>query len=302
MKILLSSYYLDLSGVPTYTLTLYRELLKRNHTVAVYTIAGGELENHLITCRHLPECFDPDVIIAQGNTCAEHLRAAYPHAPLIFSAHGITPGLEQPPACAVDRFTAINEDGRDHLIEQGIAADQIDLVRDFVDVEQYLPTTDPHDRLRRVLYVSNRKKGATYQTIAQACSELRIELKCVGAPYGRARDMAATLNRTDLVIATGRSLLEAMACGRPVISFDEGHGDGYLTPDLYMESRTRNFAGEKCRHAFTPAQLVNELKQYLPVSGAVNRALAYRYHSHITGVDHLLRVVEVARSVRQPAL
>ena len=97
MKILVSSYYLDLSGVPTYTQTLVNELRQRGHEVEVYTIEGGKLVKQLGAVRQTANLREPDVILAQAQACAYRLRYNFPKTPMIFMAHGVTPEQEQPP-------------------------------------------------------------------------------------------------------------------------------------------------------------------------------------------------------------
>ena len=301
MHILISSYYLDLSGTPTYTLTLRDELAKRGYDVTIYSPAGGALAGtqpnntavRLITgaAHNLEGMEAPDIIIAQANTCAVSLRDAFPGTPLIFSAHGVTPPLEQPPPFEADWYTAINEDVMENLVGQGVQAGKIDIVRDFVNTERFCPVKPLHPTLERVLFISNFKKWTTYYTIDGACRRVGAALRAVGAPYGRSYEIEKDINEADLVISTGRGVLEAMACGRPTVSFNQVCGDGYLTSDVYMESRTRNFAGDRCRHKFDVDGLAGELAKYNPVDGATNRVLAIEHHGHGQGVDRILGTI-----------
>ncbi len=291
MRVLLSSYFLDLSGVPTYTLTLYHELRRRGHDVTVYSPQGGPLGNQMRTCSILDGTTPPDVILAQANVCAESMRAVFPRAPMIFSAHGVLPAMEQPPRCEVQGYTAINEDVAENLAAHGVDAGRIEIVRDFVDTDRFLPMLPLNERVRRVLFISNFKKWRTYDLIAGACKKIGAELKAVGAPYGRSPQVEHEINRADLVVSVARGILEGMACGRPAISFNQLRGDGYLTPEVYLESRTRNFAGARCRHAFDVDGLAGEMSKYDTSDGMVNRRLVMEHHDHVKGVDRLLEIV-----------
>lgn len=306
MRILLSSYYLDLSGVPTYTLTLYNELVRRGHDVTVYSPKGGSLSRYekaplsriMGSCDSLAGLGAPAIIIAQANLCSIEMRLAYPKTPMIFSAHGVLPELEQPPVgIDVQHYTAINEDTRDNLIAHGIDESKITLVRDFVDTDRFTPTAPLHNDVRRVVFISNFRKGKAYDTIKRTCQLADVHLNCYGAPYGRSYEIEREINRAEIVITTGRGILEAMSCGRAVISFGQGRGDGYLMPELpelYLESRRRNFAGSKCRYVFTAETLAAEIAKYNPADGAVNRGIALDHHGHVAGVDKLLAIIERA--------
>lgn len=298
MRILISSLVLDLSGTPTYTLTLYNELIKRGHDVTVYSPGGGYLSKQMRTVDNLGNTPVPDLIIAQMNVCADEMREMFPGAPMAFCAHGVTPETETPPKAEMQYYVAINEDVRDNLAAHGVDLNKIIIVRDFIDTDRFRPTRPPSDEAKRVLFISNFKKWKTHAIIHKACERLGLEFKACGSPYGRCREVEKEINRADLVIGVGRSLLEGMACGRPVISFNQRRGDGYLAPDVYMESRTRNFAQQKCRHAFDVDSLINEIQKYDPADGIVNRHLVMMHHNHVSGVDKLLSIVNGAKPSR----
>jgi hypothetical protein len=84
--------------------------------------------------------------------------------------------------------------------------------------------------------------------------------------------------------------MEAMACGRPVISYDKEIGDGYLDYKTYLRSRTRNF-GPGCDHKYTVEGLMGEMKKYDPKDGEINRAIILKEHNAIRGVDQISRVI-----------
>lgn len=295
VKILISSLVLDLSGTPTYTLTLYNELDKRGHDVTVYSPDSGPLSKQMKTVTSLVGVSPPDLIIAQMNVCAEALREAFPHTRMMFSAHGVTPETEAPPKAEMQHYTAINEDGAENLVAHGV--DKVTIIRDFVDTDRFKPTSLPNAELKHVLFISNFKKWKTYHRITKACQKLGLELKCCGSPYGRCHRIEEEINQADLVISTGRGVLEAMSCGRPVVSFNQRCGDGYLTPAMYLESRTRNFAGAKCRYDdLNFDDLIAEIEKYDAADGIVNRYLALMHHDHVLGVDKVMSIMGAGAS------
>lgn len=293
VKILISSLVLDLSGTPTYTLTLYNELTRRGHDVTVWSPGGGSLAKRMNAVAALDGMARPDVIFAQMNVCAEELREVFPDVPMIFCAHGVTPETETPPSVDIQQYVVINEDVAENLVAHGVHLDNIEIIRDFVDTERFRPTRPLSAELKRVLFVSNYKKWKSHAVVVKACEKLGLELKCCGSPHGRCREIEKEIDWADLVIGSGRVVLEAMACGRPVISFNcynERRGDGYLTPDVYLESRTRNFAQRKCRHVFDVDGLMGEIRKYDPADGVVNRLLALMHHDHTLGTDRVLNL------------
>jgi glycosyltransferase involved in cell wall biosynthesis len=295
MKILTSCYLLDLSGTPTYTVTLFKELVKRGHDVVVYSITSGMLAKELNVVTDLSQMpWEPDVILGQHNVCCVNMREKYPSVPMIFSAHSTRYELEQPPQIEVQWYTAINEDVKKNLIAKGADENKIDIVRDFVDIHRFKPINPLNESVKRILYISNFKKWKTYSRISEACRELGIEMKAVGATYGRCYKVEEEINKSDLVISIGRGIIESMSCGRPVISYDKKYGDGYLTEDVYMESRVRNFGDPTnpaiCKYCFSTGTLIDEIKKYNPLDGEKNRNIVLDHHNHEKGVDQLLSI------------
>ena len=292
MRIIISSITLDRSGVPTYTLTLYRELISRGHSVFVYSPNLGELGEEMRAVNLLSGSEAPDVILAQHKTCAISMRALFPDVPMILLTHGIQPEEEQPPEIGMDYYLPVNEQNAAHLIKLGVNPEKIDIARDFVDIREFRPTKPLSKDKPKILFISNYKKWRAYQDITAACSQLGLEFKAVGSPYGRSRNVAEDINDADLVISWGRGILEAMACGRTAISYNKRMGAGYITPDVYMDNRGYNFGGVRSRYTFDLAGLIEEIKKYDPKDGVINRALVARYHDSKRGVDQILDIVD----------
>jgi len=293
MKILTSSYGLDLSGVPTSTITMYQELIKRGHEVTVYSPIGGRLEGEMNTIKDLSAAQTPDVILAQNNVCAISLHETFPGIPLLFYSHSIWIEMEQPPPFSADRYLAINETVAKNLQYKGVNPKKISVVRDFVDTQRFEPTKPIHKKLEHVLFISNYKKWNNYKAVSAACEKLGVFLHCVGSPYGRSENIEKDINEADLVISWGRGIIEAMACGRAVLSFDKLMGDGYIDEANYFKARKDNFCGYLSQRDFNSVdELANELLKYTPDSAFINRGLALKYHDVEKGVDQILDIIK----------
>jgi glycosyltransferase involved in cell wall biosynthesis len=303
---------LDYSGVPTYVLTLSNELRKRGHRVAVFCPANGggrPLESQMEVYDTLEDLPAPDVMIAHHTPLAAMLQRRFPCVPLIFSSHGVPPGsgTEPPVGVRVDRYLAINEQVEDWLFSRGVPEREIDLVRDFVDLERFTPTSPLRADKPCVLFLSNHRKWNNYFYALDACSLLGLPFTAVGVPYGRSAEVENAINNADIVLSWGRGVLEAMACGRAVVSYDmlrfeEGEpsvvtGDGYLDVGGYFTSRQHNFGPMGCAKTFTSAEdVARELRRYVPGDGAVNRLLAQDHHGCAAGVDKVLACIGRARA------
>lgn len=292
MKIIISAYTLDRSGVPTYTLALYDELIRCGHDVLIYSPISGELAKQMNSVIDLRGAETPDIILAQHKTCAVELKAAFPGVPMILLIHGIEPREEQPPEIDIDYYLPVNEQNAESLISRhAIDPNKIEVIRDLIDTEEFKPVRPLAEGKPGVLFISNHRKWRAYQDLARACSTLGLEFRAVGAPYGRSRNVAETINKADLVVTWGRGILEAMACGRPAISYNKGMGAGYITPEVYVENRTYNLGGIRSRYTFDWKELMREIEKYDPEDGAVNRELIMKYHDSKQIVSQLLAVV-----------
>lgn len=291
MRILTSAHALDLSGTPTFTLTMYNELVKRGHEVTVYSPLGGPLEKLMKTTKLSKDLENPDIIIAQHIPCAVDLKATFPHTPIIFYCHGFVQEIEQPPPFAPDHYLVINEECRDNYINKGVAAKDITIVRDFIDTNRFYPKTPINNKLKNVLFISNYKKWKNYKAVAGACEKSGLSLRCCGSPYGRNYKIEDAINESDLVISWARGIMEAMACERAALSFDRYEGDGYIDEASYFEARQDNFSGRHFHYTYDADTLAEEISKYDPEHGKKNRELILKYHSVENGVDQILQII-----------
>lgn len=289
MVILTSAYALDLSGVPTATLTIYQELVKRGHQVIVYSPLGGKLESQMNVVKNITGLPAPDIILGQHISCANELHAAFPNTPFLFYSHSIWLEPEQPPDFVANGYLAINEAVRDNLISKGVPKSKISIVRDSVDTVRFSPTQPLHKKLEQVLFISNYKKWTNFKMLDAACKKLGVNLICCGSPYGRSYKIEEAINAADLVVSWGRGILEGMSCGRAVVSFEKLMGDGYITPAGYFKSRRDNFCGFISKRTFATAEdLAEELSKYNSNCIKINRNLIFKHHNVTNQVDQLL--------------
>lgn len=290
MVILISAYALDLSGVPTATLAIYQELVKRGHQVTVYSPLGGKIESQMNVVKNIADLPHPDIILAQHIDCANSLHTAFPHTPLIFYSHSIWLEAEQPPDFTATAYLAINEAVKDNLINKGVPESKISIVRDSVDTVRFSPTHPLHKNLEQVLFISNYKKWRNFKMLDAACKKLGVNLVCCGSPYGRSYKIEDAINSADLVVSWGRGILEGMSCGRAVVSFEKLMGDGYITPAGYLKSRKDNFCGFISKRTFaTPEDLAEELSKYNSNCIKTNRNIILKHHNVTNRVDQLLK-------------
>lgn len=292
MEILISSMALDYSGVPTYTYTLYNELTKMGHDVQIYSPKLGGMAELMFCVDKVGNIDSPEIILAQHKSCADELRYAFPNMPIVFNAHGTLPEGEQKPNAAMQRFVAINEATAKNLLQQGVEKHKLDIVRDFIDVDRFSSENKINRTLKNVLYVSNYRRGKTWEVINKACVKLNLNFSAVGAVYGRAKKIEHAMNWADLVISSGRVLLEAMSCERAVLSFEKERGYGYITPQVYWDSREYNMGWPTASNYYEVDSLIEQINKYSQIDGVVNRELILEHHNSVDGAMKIVSILK----------
>ena len=296
---------LDLSGTPTAVQALDTAMRAHDPSLRVsfLTKENGEIGARLGAVTSPSGIIGtPDVLLIHHSTVAKWAINAWPLARRVFYHHGhpLTPD-HCPRHWTWDAILSINHQCTEQMRRERITG-SIEMLRDAVDRSIYTCVTPPQPRSAthapRVLFVSNYKRWRNYQRLEAACKKMSWPLTAVGSHYGRARDavaMASRMNEADLIVSWGRGILEGAACGRPVISYDQELGDGYLTIPRFLDSRERNFSGYECRYPMGMPELCEALEQYDPADGARLASLIAQEHDiHSAAVrclDILTRVL-----------
>lgn len=265
MKILLTNNHLErLGGSETWVYTMAQELKRRGHQVGVYTKVKGFVSDLLKDLLD-DEPKDYDLALINHNSCIG-VDAKYK----IFTSHGTVPELERPVEGA-DYYVAVNENVAEKYNLKTI-------IKNPIDTELFKPTSEIKDKPETIL----------------AITDVKVELPNVIYPNRYSMNMPEMINRADLVISMGRGALEAMSCGRNVITWDkrpywEARGDGYLDDFSKLKG---NVAGQYAR---TDINLEEEIKKYNKEQGKLNREYILENHDVRKIVDKYLEIYELSR-------
>lgn len=261
MKILLTNNHLErLGGSETWVYTMAQELKRRGYDVGVYTKVKGyvsDLLKDLIDDE--PQGYD--LALINHNSCLD-VDAKYK----IFTSHGTVPELERPIEGA-DYYVAVNENvAEKYNIET--------IIKNPIDTELFKPTSDIKDKPETVLAITDVQVNLPYKVIT---------------PGRYTMNMSELINQADIVISMGRGALEAMSCGRTVITWDkrpywEARGDGYLDD---LSKLKGNVAGQYAR---TDIELEEEIKKYNKEDGKRNREYILENHDVKKIVDKYLAI------------
>lgn len=191
--------------------------------------------------------------------------------PVVQTCHSRYTGLELPIKGA-KAYVSISEEIRDYL--KGLKWSTT-LLRNGCDLDRYYPAT-ALQATPRVLSICQGND----EMLRRACSVLKWQFTSVPKETGkRIWHIEDLINQADIVVGIGRSLYDAMACGRVCISWDNRKlnpncGCGYVTKENWHEFAKTNFTGRGFPRIETVRQLLGELRKYNPKDGADMREMA----------------------------
>ena len=220
---------------------------------------------------------EPDII--HGHHHIETMTALlrYPRVPAVNVCHGVVPWQEMPVRHPrVLRHIAVSELVRERVARmKGTARDRILVIPNFVDIERFKRRCPLPSGPRRALVFNNRlEEGQRLQLVRDACGSAGIEVDMIGIGVGAAeRRPERLLGKYDLVFASGRCALEALAVGTAVILIDSDGLGPIVRPDNFERLRSLNFAKGALDLEFSMKELVGQLALYCAADagGVANR-------------------------------
>jgi glycosyltransferase involved in cell wall biosynthesis len=260
MNILVSNHYLDsIGGSETFTFTIIEELVRLGHKVEYFTFTKGFVSSKIE--KDLGVFFmshnNYDLILANHNTTVEEL---YRKGFIIQTCHGIYPSLEQPSSKA-DAYVAISEEVQNHLAIRDCPSY---LIHNSINLERFKPENKINKDLKNVLSLCHSDSANNF--IEDICAELSLNFSKAYKYKNPVWSIEKEINRADMVIGLGRSAFEAMACGRPVIVFDnrkyfKSYGDGYIKDSIAL-SLKNNCSGRYSKNEYNKDKMVAEFNKY----------------------------------------
>ncbi len=271
LKILITNIRLDLrSGTEIVVRDFALRLSERQHEVTVYTPTIGGLAEEL-TSRGIPVVdnllnvpYVPDVIHGHHTPSTAAAILAFPNTPAIWVCHDAKSWFDLPPRFSqVRRLFAVDETCKARLVESdGIPAGQIEILPNAVDLRCFqLRPFPPAAAPRRAL--SLVKHSGPETLIAEACRQTELQFEAYG--HGVAKPIDDVWRRcaaADIVFATARTALEAMATGAAVVLVDGRGFGGLVTTANFDLGRRLNFGLGMLKEQPTLAMLTDAIRAY----------------------------------------
>jgi hypothetical protein len=312
MQILLGTLELgEVGGVATYTLTAASELQLLGHDVTVFASETGELAQEAerrgirVAAGEAALPDDCDVIYAQDRPTAYLLADRYPERPRALCMHSGSSELDRwhpPQLQGVVNAVVVLHDRLARRAEAFAEPVEVVRLRQPVDLARFAPRSAIGDTPRRALLLGNFSLEDRRAVILRACE--RAGLECIErGRFGPRFTLAPEqeINQVDIVIGTGRAIIEAMACARAAFVYGYTGGDGWVTAESYPALEAVNFAQATSDDAMvTPESFVESLRGYHRSMGSSNLDLARLHHSAARHAEELVALFERLSPGRVP--
>jgi hypothetical protein len=304
VKLVLATNHLGLGGSESYLLTVAEQLDRLGHEVQLFSPevgAGAQVAAErgvaLVTEAQLPaEC---DGVLVQDAAVSLQLADRYPSAPQLFVAHSESFDLQAPPQLGgvVSLVVAMNDRVAARMRSYASEREVVRL-RQPIDTERFISRNPLPQVPERVLLLSNTPLADRMAVLESACEAAGLELVRIGGIDGQTADPRSAIAAADIVVGYGRSILEAMACGRAAYVYDWNGGEGWVTADSYPEIEANGIAGRSGRVMVDADSLVEDFGRYSASMGPVNHDLAIANHRANV---HAQQLVELFRDLGAPA-
>jgi hypothetical protein len=305
MRLLLATNHLGLGGSESYLLTVAEQLDRLAHEVTLFTPepgAGAEVAEargvEVVDESGLDGDFDAALV--QDGGVSYRITDRCPGVPQLFVAHSAKFDLQSPPQLegVVGLVVALNDRVAERM--RSFASDlEVVRLRQPIDIERFMPRAELPPTARRVLLLSNAPNREHISILEAACAEAGLELSQLGGLSGQAADTLPALAAAEIVIGYGRSILEAMSCGRAAYVYDWKGGDGWVTPESYPAIEADGFAGTAGGTIIDAASLAGDLRRYNAQMGVVNHDIVIAHHRAHVHAQELLALLE--RLAQPPA-
>ncbi|MGX1023509.1 UDP-glycosyltransferase [Psychroflexus sp. MBR-150] len=260
MNILVTNNQLDtIGGSETFIFTLTDELVRLGHKVDYFTFKKGYVSNKMENMLGVSFMNKNkyDIIFSNHNTTVEKI---YKKGFTIQTCHGIFPRLEQPNPKA-NAYVSISQEVQDHLAMLGYPSV---LIHNSINLKRFNIKSNINKELKSVLSLCHSDEANSF--VESACKEMNIKFNQAYKYKDPIWDIEKEINKVDLVVGLGRSAYEAMACGRPVVIYDNrryfpSYGDGYIKGFLGF-SLKNNCSGRYFKNSYNKADFIKEVLKY----------------------------------------
>jgi len=305
MKILITNNRLDQrGGAESFVRDLARGLQAQGHTILAYSSNLGQLERLLqtdeipITTDIENLAFKPDIIHAQHHLDAMTAISALPGIPAIYHCHGAVWRETAPKHPRIYKYLAMSRTLSERLmIESNIAPDDIEVVLNSVELARFRNVRTPSAKPLRALFYNSfhRPESETYLAVQEATRRCGIELEAIGSFFhNMVKNPEEVMQTFDIVFASGRSAIEAMASGCAVVVLGRTSCGELICSENFDRLRQVNFSIAMNSPRPLVDKIESELRRFTAEDAALVTAKVRKEADSLTMVHRLVGIYEDA--------
>lgn len=272
-------------GSETFVLTLAEAFSQLGHQVTVLAVRLGmvaeEATRRALTVISESEKLSTsaDATIALDRSLAIELAKRYPAATRMFAMHNALEEWLPPPEPGIVHATLAPNTFFEKLARGCVGAGRAVRINQPIDIVRFSPRGFAKATPSDVLLCGNylHTEGQRAAQLKSAWKHAELHWHQLGHPTP-SLNVAETISAADIVVGYGRSILEAMACGRPAYVHEHSGSDGWVTADSYQALEAHGFAGGALRSHPDEQELRADLARYSPELGRVGQDLVRRHH------------------------
>lgn len=210
--------------------------------------------------------FRPDIIHGQHHLDAMTALASLPGVPAVYHCHGAVWRETPPVHPRIHRYLAMSRTQKERMMIEGNLRDQdIDVVLNSVDLTKFRDVRVIPTRPSRVLFYNghHQPESPTLAAAREAARRLGLEFEILGWHFGKmTQHPEQELLKYDIVLASGRSAIDAMACGCAVMVLGRNTCAELVTPENFGRWRELNFSAASNLPPPEPEKLMRAMERF----------------------------------------
>ena len=289
-------------GSETFVLTLAEALAQLGHDVVLFALEHGLVADEagrraltvLSPLDQLPHTID--VTIALDRVLAIDMALRYPRATRLYAVHNALEEWLPPPEVGIVAGTLAPNTRFETLARGCVGAGEVIRIRQPINIVRYSPRSFANPVPLNVLSVGNYSnvEGQRLTQLRQAWDEFGLNWHILGYPVPTL-NVPEAIAAADIVVGYGRSILEAMSCGRPAYVHEHSGSDGWVTPESYERLEADGFTGSAIRTHPSSAALRADFAFYHPDLGRAGQDFVRMHHdAKIVAANIVDRIAAIA--------
>lgn len=298
MKILFVHKHSRLTGVSTFIYTAIKEITKLNVEVDLYVENPQKsifIDKVKEICNVVDEVKQTGYDRVYFNYRSQlHLYTG--SAKKYFFVHGLM-DQEYSPDDSVDKIFCFGERSFSYI--QNASWQEKVLIRNGLDLSKFQFKPSMSGDVKKILIFDSRTSNTIVTLLTGMCSRNNWYVSVISSNSQNDRvdeiwDVEERIYDADVVIAKGRSMFEAMACGKPVVNYGLEGGDGSIDSENFLIAITTNGSGWVTRklaspfEGFDPSVMEKEIKKALSSDVCKSRKMIEEFYDMKSYVQEIL--------------